>query len=438
MQMNPFPSVPAKGRSINKILAIALVPLVLTLLLFIPVLPSQTHSHEDSETTDIFDQVNSMLKDLREIMGFGPSLSIQHSLISQNEFRNLYRKQLQEEFNPKQIRAEVLFLKLFGLVTDDFDYETTLLDLMSEQVWALYHYKTHHLYIADWAPPDARSFALVHELTHAVDDQQFNLHKYIKSPRNSETQLARIAAVEGQASWVMTEWVMRQSDRSLLDNRLLAITTASATRFEAEQFPVFESSPLYLQETLIFPYTDGLLFQQAMIERYGQEGFRRVFENPPQSTLHILQPELYVDGLTLDHLDLPEVRIPKGYKKVYEGVFGQLDHRILLEHHLGDTESDDLLNKWRGARFEAYENRKDGHSFLRYAVRWADEDAASEYYNLYREICKRKWEGLELIDQGGNQCQGIASVGEVTLRRKGNIVESLEGLPQGTRKDKVR
>ena len=134
MQMNPFPSVPAKGRSINKILAIALVPLVLTLLLFIPVLPSQTHSHEDSETTDIFEQVNSMLKDLREIMGFGSSLSIQHSLISQNEFRNLYRKQLQEEFNPKQIRAEVLFLKLFGLVTDDFDYETTLLDLMSEQV----------------------------------------------------------------------------------------------------------------------------------------------------------------------------------------------------------------------------------------------------------------------------------------------------------------
>ena len=202
-----------------------------------------------------------MLEDLREIMNFGPRAPIKRKTISKERFRRLYQKRMREGQKPAELRNEVMFLKLFGLVPEDFDYEKTVLDLLSEQAWALYDYKRRTMFLSDWAPPEAREYAILHELVHAVDDQQFNLRRFVKGARESEQQLARLAVVEGQASWVMTEWVMRQSDRSLRGNRLLAIATVSSTRFEAEQFPVYGSTPLYFREVLIFPYTDGLLFQ---------------------------------------------------------------------------------------------------------------------------------------------------------------------------------
>ena len=377
----------------------------------------------------VFSQVETMLGDLREIMGFGPRRRIPLKTITKPEFRKLYQEQMRKENNPRQVRREVLFLQLFGLVPPDFDYEETVLDLLSEQAWALYDFKRRNLYLADWAPPDALEYALVHELVHAVDDQNFNLLKYMKGTRESESQLARLAVLEGQASWVMTEWAMRQSGRSLEGNRILAIATASATRFEAQQFPVYDSTPTYFREVLIFPYTDGLLFQHAMIDRFGQDGLKRVFQIPPKTTQQILQPELYLAGTDPDPPDLPQASIPKGYKRVFDGTFGQLDHKILIEHHLGDEDFGGLVDKWRGSQFEVLERARTEDAILRYSVRWEDVEAASEYYHLYRQICEKKRDGLKLVDRGEFRCEGVVGKRRVVLEQVGAVVRSVEGLP---------
>ena len=377
----------------------------------------------------VFEQVGSMLNDLKDIMGFGPRRPVRLTSISKAEFRRLYQRRMKEEQDAREIRNEVTFLRLFGLVPEDFDYEETVLDLLSEQAWALYDYKRRKMYLADWAPPDAREFALLHELVHAVDDQNFNLGAYVKGARESEQQLARLAAMEGQASWVMTEWVMRQSEKSLLNNRILAITTASATRFEAQQFPVYESTPLYFREVLIFPYTDGLLFQHDMVERFGTDGFRRVFAQPPETTQQILQPDLYLRKVAPLPPKLPAAPLPKGYKRTYDGSFGQLDHRILLEHHLGEDDRSDLLDQWSGARFEVFESRRERQAVLQYAVRWGSPEAAREYYHLYRQVCERKWEGLQLVDSGPDRCEGRSRSGQVILEVEGSVVRSSEGIP---------
>ena len=370
-----------------------------------------------------------MLDDLRGIMGFGPEGPLKLRTITRVQFRNLYQRRMREARKPSEIHGEVAFLRMFGLVPESFDYEKTVLDLLGEQAWALYDYKRRTLYLSDWTPPEAREFALLHELVHAVDDRQFGLRQFVEGAREAEQELARLAVVEGQASWVMTEWVMRQSDRSLLGNRMLAIATASATRFEAEQFPVYESTPLYFREVLIFPYTDGLLFQDDMVKRFGTDGLKRVFEDPPESTQHIIQPELYLNRIDTSPPALARIETPKGFRTIYDGAFGQLDHRILLQHHLGDENRGELLDKWRGSQFEVLEHRRSRKAMLKYAVRWDDEDAASEYYHLYRQLCERKWNGLELVDDGRDRCRGTSEIGTVVLELDGTVVRSVEGLP---------
>ena len=387
--------------------------------------PESTHQ----SASRVFAQVESILDELQEIMGFGPRRPVSLKTITKPAFRKLYQEQMRQENNPRQMRRETLFLRLFGLVPAGFDYEETVLDLLSEQAWALYDFKRRNLYLADWAPQDALEYALVHELVHAVDDQNFNLLKYMRATSESESQVARLAAVEGQASWVMTEWAMRQSGKSLEGNRILAIATAAATRFEAQQFPVYDSTPTYFREVLIFPYTDGLLFQHTMVERFGQDGFKRVFQTPPATTQQILQPELYLTGAVPEPPALPETSVPKGYKRVFDGTFGQLDHKILLQHHLGSEDFGELLDKWRGSQFEILERSRTGDAILRYAVRWEDTEAASEYYHLYRQICERKRTGLKLLDSGDFRCEGVVDQRRVVVERVGAVVRSVEGLP---------
>ena len=383
----------------------------------------------EDKTPRVFQQIDSMVEELKGIMGFGPRGPIKHKTISKAAFRKLYATRMKQSQKPKELERELLFLRLFGLVPDDFDYEKTVLDLLSEQAWALYDFKQRELYLADWAPAEALEYALLHELVHAIDDHHFSLLKYVDGAKESEGELARLAAMEGQASWVMTEWAMRQSDKTLEGNRLLAIATASATRFEAQQFPVYDRTPLYFREVLIFPYTDGLLFQDELVRRLGSDGFRRVFEQPPETTQQILQPSLYLRGFVPEAPPLAEHPLPKGFKRVYDGSFGQLDHRILLEHHLGDEDRGELLDRWRGAQFEVYEKRRSGESLLRYAVRWADGDAAREYYHLYRQVCERKRAGLALVNRGPDRCEGSTDAGRVVLEIHGNVVRSVEGLP---------
>ena len=377
----------------------------------------------------VFQQIDSMLEELKDIMGFGPRGPIEHKTISKAAFRKLYATRMKQSQKPKELERELLFLRLFGLVPDDFDYEKTVLDLLSEQAWALYDFKQRELYLADWAPAEALEYALLHELVHAIDDHHFSLLKYVEGASESEGELARLAAMEGQASWVMTEWAMRQSDKTLEGNRLLAIATASATRFEAQQFPVYDSTPLYFREVLIFPYTDGLLFQDELVRRLGSDGFKRVFSQPPETTQQILQPSLYLRGVVPEAPPLSDHPLPKGFKRVYDGPFGQLDHRILLEHHLGEEDRGELLDRWRGAQFDIYTKRRSDESLLRYAVRWQDADAAREYYHLYRQVCERKRPGLALVNRGPDRCEGTTDTGRVVLEIDGNVVRSVEGLP---------
>lgn len=391
--------------------------------------PVRAAEDDPRPALDVFQRIDSMLDELKDIMGLGPRRPIEHKTISKASFRKLYATRMKQSQKPRELERELLFLRLFGLVPEDFDYEKTVLDLLSEQAWALYDFKQRELYLADWAPAEALEYALLHELVHAIDDHHFNLLKYVEGASESEGELARLAAMEGQASWVMTEWAMRKSEKTLEGNRLLAVATASATRFEAQQFPVYDSTPLYFREVLIFPYTDGLLFQDELIRRLGSDGFKRVFEQPPETTQQIFQPSLYLNGVVPEAPPLPKHQLPKGFKRVYDGTFGQLDHRILLQHHLGDDERGELLDRWQGAQFEIYEKRRTGETLLSYAVRWQDSDAAREYYHLYRQICERKRPGLALIDRGSDRCEGSTSAGRVVLEIDGNIVRSIEGLP---------
>src|SRR4029077_4265024 len=136
--------------------------------------------------------------------------------------------------------------------------------------------------------------------------------------KSDDSEIARMAVMEGQATWLMTEVQAQRAGQSIATSPGLLDAMSGATDAGASQYPVFNSVPLYLRETLVFPYTEGGRFQNAVYVKMGKAAFAEVFRRPPETTQQILHPAKYFDRPQPATPDLPKVQLPKGFKDLTE------------------------------------------------------------------------------------------------------------------------
>ena len=371
-----------------------------------------------------------LAEQLTKISGMPLRHAVPCDFITKEKIKEFLNKRVKEVAKPEDLRAEELTLKKFGLVPPDFDLARNTIDLLAEQAAAFYDYDKKKLFVTDTTASETQEPVLSHEIAHAIADQNYNLSKFIKAGRNSDDgATARLAVMEGQATWLMSELLARKMGESLKDSPSLLATMSGAADGAAGQFPVFDQSPLYLRQTLVFPYTKGMLFQHAVFERDGQAGFGEVFRKPPASTQQIIHPEKYFSGIKPTQPDLPQPHLPKGYKSLVGGSLGELEHAIMLEQYSGKERAAELAPHWRGCAFDLEENKKAGRIVLLYAVEWDSEDAARQYLDAYRQQLAKKWKQMTIASQSADAATGTGDDGRFELRRKGAVVTSMEGLP---------
>jgi Zn-dependent peptidase ImmA (M78 family) len=137
-------------------------------------------------------EINSVLKDLSEITGFKIRKQLPFQMITRDQVNHFLKDQIRQSVKPAEIRAEEATLKKFGFVPQDFDLKKTTIDLLTEQAAAFYDFHRKKLFISDWAAQNMREAALVHELGHALADQNFPIQKFLgKNADDSEESLAR-------------------------------------------------------------------------------------------------------------------------------------------------------------------------------------------------------------------------------------------------------
>ncbi len=206
-----------------------------------------------------------------------------------------------------------------------------------------------------------------------------------------EVDTARSAVSEGQAMAVFVDYTLRPSGKTLADSPeiagrmkdLVADTTGS---------PVMARAPLLLQQSLLFPYSDGLSFEQAVLVKAGKEAaFAGVLANPPSSSFEIMHPAAY-----LAHAPVPVVRLPDihplldpEYTPYDVGVMGELDVRILVELFGGQEMADALAPAWNGGVYfaaqrksavTAAEKESTASLGLIYYSRWKNRDSARSFH----------------------------------------------------------
>lgn len=379
-------------------------------------------------------RLDSLLRQVGEITGLQVKRKIPAQTITREQWKKWVEEEVRRTVKPEEIRADEIALKMFGLIPRDFDLRKATVDLLGEQAAAVYDPRKKRMMVVEGASADGimADMVLVHELAHALADQHFDLKRFLDDgTKTGEDQTARMAVVEGQAMWVMLEWQMKKMGSSLRNNRAgLDMMLPMMGKLAAEQYPVFSTAPLYLRETLLFPYSAGILFQQAAIERSPADAFLRVLRKPPVSTRQILHPEVWFDGETLTAPPLPPA--PAGYRLLTNGTLGELDLKILIEQFISQDDAKSLSPQWRGGAYEVSEDKRAGRSVLRWSLELAGENTAASFLEFCARMIEKKSRHAEFTVRSDGRLQGKNDGGAFLIERAGQRITASEGLdPDG-------
>ena len=382
-----------------------------------------------------FSSIPELTAELSRITGLRALKKVRYDNMSREALRKYLDKRVEEELKPEDLRIQEIALKKFGLVPQDFKLASSMVDIMAEQAEAFYDYKQKKLFLVDADPTSPiEKAALIHELAHALADQYFELEKFIRRGKNDDSALARMAVMEGQATWIMYEWMASGAGQSLRKNPALAAMVGSRSGAMASQYPILSAAPLYMRASLLFPYSEGLRFQQAVIEKLGNEGFTEVFKHPPVDSQQIIHPEKYFDRVMPAEVKVPRLANENQFKELLEASVGEFDHAVLFEQYIDRETADTLSPKWRGGAVRLLEHKKDKHVVMGYASQWKTPDDAREAFAAYKNVLKGKWKSFSNVRETDGLIEGIGDDGRFELRLDGARITSVEGMHDG---DKV-
>jgi hypothetical protein len=254
--------------------------------------------------------------------------------------------------NPKElVDANERLLKGLGLLPADASLEDMYVDMLGSQVAGLYSPDDKQLYVVSRSgklgPTEKTTFA--HEYTHALQDQNFDIKTLdLDEVGEGDRGIARLSLVEGDATLVMSLWQLQGLDQA----ELLQLIGES---LNPEVTGSLEAMPPILQESLLFPYTSGLAFVQAL-QLGGWDKVNGAFANPPASTEQVLHPEKYAMGEEPLDVTLPgdlAAKMGAGWKVGLEDTFGEFQLRVWLEQAKaanGGASATDAAAGWGGDR----------------------------------------------------------------------------------------
>src|SRR5450631_1653086 len=326
-------------------------------------------------------QAKELFKSVDEILQFSSDDSklpikskVKRRLTTREEVEQYILEKLKNDEDAKRMEREEIVLKKFGLLDRDFQLQPFLVSLLKEQIAGYYDNKTKTVNLLDWVSPDEQKPVIAHELTHALQDQHTDLDKWEPEAPDAmsrnvtednqrlaidERDTARDAVLEGQAMAVYLDYTLKPAGKSLLTSPDV-MRTPKEDLDTSGSSPIMDRAPLLLQQSLLFPYRDGLGFEQRLLKDKGaQYAFAGVLDRPPSTSYEIMNPTAYERSAAAPLLQMPDVHglLDPDYQPYDIGVMGELDVRILTELFGGPEMAAMLTPQWRGGLYYAVQSR---------------------------------------------------------------------------------
>jgi hypothetical protein len=370
--------------------------------------------------------------------------------LRRHELRAMLSRDLRQQDADGSLAEQTKALVCFGFVAPGLDLKRTMMDVLRDEVAGFYDPETKKLYLIrererrqqprSWWEKLAEKVVLIHEMAHALVDQQFDLRALDRrAAGDDDMSLAVTALIEGDATLCM---IVAGRDRSVLSappalfNFSLSLTRPLMALSGSDSF---RKAPAIFRESLMFPYMKGLSFCLSLTSPSGSwQPVNAAFENPPTSSEQILHPDRY-PGDTPTRLWFADLRpaLGAGWSPVFANVLGELQTRVLLAEKIPGADATLAADGWDGDYFRVYERGDTHELLLAWASTWDSPAEAEQFREAYARFLTERLGGPPTVGDGiaGIPTGAWSRVWETETHRtallaRGADVWALQGIPR--------
>jgi hypothetical protein len=393
--------------------------------------PVTAHPSEGTSSPEFLATADEVVRDMSQITGWGLVTPLKKSIRSREDIHAYILRQMDDEKDAQERYASARSAEAFGLIPKDFNLDSFLVELLTEQIAGLYDPKAHEFYIADWIPVDEQRMVMAHELTHALQDQHFNIEPWVRAARpNDDAEMAREAVLEGSAMAGMLEYELKGKGLQLKD---LPEFDPSVFVGDLAETPILKKAPPFIKDSLMFPYFSGLTFSMGVLKSGGWPAFSSVFARPPANTQQILHPDLYFANrapLPLK-VDLPSAAPGQNWVLLEENSLGELGWKEVLKQFLDEPRAKAMAAEWDGDDYATFEEKISKRLMLGTRIRLADMVSAARFFKEYSEALEKKYPDRTDVSRRSNFLTFDSAQGSVFFRCSGRECITLEGGSSG-------
>src|SRR5580700_1738365 len=370
----------------------------------------------DADTKKLFESVDRIFAFAAEDTGMPQHTAVKRRLVSKADVESYAAGQMGKEEFTKRFAQQELSMKKLGFLPRDFNLKEFLVKSTGQEIAAYYDDETKTISMLNWVPLDQQEPILAHELTHALQDQNYDLAKWMKAaPKpeanpatgttkiNGDSQIARKAVVEGQAMVVYMDYLLKPLGRSLEDTPGLIYQMEDPAVKAVIDSQLMHDAPMILREMGTFAYRGGLIFEGELLHKGGKKmAFAGAFARPPRNSHEVLQPASYINRENLPAVRIPDVRdvVGEQYEVYDSGGIGELDVRALLKQYGERKTADEISASWQGGSYMTF-RRKDktvadispgtADLALLYISRWKTPQAAEWFAGFYGRAASQRY-----------------------------------------------
>lgn len=311
-----------------------------------------------------------------------------------------------------QIEREEAMLRAMGLVTGDVDLLTLGDEVAGEGILGFYEWTTERITVRGDTLTNETKATLVHELTHTLQDQHFDLGRI--ETATSGAGMALRAVAEADADDVMYEWIdtLSQSDQEDL----------AEDQAEAAEEADFEGVPPVFLELAGFPYAFGPGLLEAVKDEKGQIGRDQLFTDPPLSEEHVVLPRSYLNRQRVETVETPTAAAGESLIEDSESDFGMVSLLVVLAERLEYPVAWRAVQGWAGDASAAFV--RDGKACVRVNVAF-DQPAQAE---LFENAFAQWGQGFPTTHSRADRLVKVESCDPGTAAAGGRSEDHVSGL----------
>ena len=301
---------------------------------------------QEEQTQPLSPELKATISELRGFIEKERDLKfkkdVKVTLLSEKQFKAYIADASSGEPATDEVDVGRVTFEALGLIEKNIDLDALGETAAGQSLLGWYDPEENALFVRGNEVTPFIKTILVHELTHALQDQHFDIVREDLYEADDDSSLGLEAVVEGDATRVEMAYY---ESLTAEEERLVELEANDAGD------PATSDVPDALSAWMSAPYQLGPIFMEAMFRDGGNDQLNKALKNPPVTSEQLLYPELYLSNEPAIAVAKP----PADGKVIDAGMFSQVGLVVVLQGAMAPEVAFQAADGWGGDQYVVWE-----------------------------------------------------------------------------------